>query len=514
MSSEYHDLLAAIRRLEDEIGELSLLEKILLTTDGSVTSLLEVATGSEIQVCTISQEIVSPDSARQQELGIDVGDLINHRVVTLKNARTGEALIYAVSDTPLGRLLPAFRQDMMRADIPIGKILRTHRIEARREITGIDMVQADEEISRIFGVPLQTPCLRRQYLIIHDKKPFMRIQETFPGHASSSFQRVTVVAPSRLHISLIDLCGTLGRVDSGIGIALERPCTVIEARKSNTLEVTGGDEESKERVYQAARRYFVHTGESCEASLRLNGIIPGHAGLGSGTQLVLATLSALSTLFKRNLSVREMAYIAGRGGTSGIGTAAFEYGGFLMDGGHSFGEGRDKSDFRPSSAASGVKPASVTNRLPFPEEWEIILAIPCVGGRVHGGRERDIFREFCPVPLDEVREVCHEVVMRMLPGLVEHDLTLFGAAVNRIQELGFKKHEISLQPPLISSLIREMRLAGAPCVGMSSFGPAVYAITEGNADDIAGVARGMCSESGGQILLTRGRNRGADTWNS
>ena len=514
MSPEYHDLLAAIQRLEDQIGELALLEKILLTTDGSVTSLLEVATGSEIQVCTISQEVVSPDSARQQELGIDAGELINHRVVVLKNARTGEPLIYAISDTPLGRLLPAFRQDMMRADIPIGKILRSHRIEARREITGIDVVHADEPISRIFAIPQNTPCLRRRYRIIHGEKLFIEIQEIFPGHAFNSFQRVYVSAPSRIHISLLDLCGKMGRVDGGVGIALERPCAVIEARKCNTIEVTGGDEESRELVHQAARRYFAHTGADCGAVLRLFRTIPRHSGLGSGTQLALGTLSALSTLFRRSLSVREMAYIAGRGGTSGIGTAAFEYGGFLMDGGHSFGEGKDKSDFRPSSAASGVKPASVTNRLPFPEEWEIILAIPCVGARVYGGRERDIFREFCPVPLEEVREVCHEVVMRMLPGLVEHDLPLFGEAVNRIQEIGFKKHEIALQSPLISSLIREMRLAGAPCAGMSSFGPAVYAITDGNGDEIASIARGMCSERGGQIFITRGRNRGTDTWNS
>lgn len=510
MNREYHDLPAAIRKIEHQVGSLSLLEKILLTTDGSVTSLLEVATGSEVRVCTISQEILSPDSACQQELEIGADELINHRVVTLKNAHTGEPLIYAVSDTPLGRLLPSFRQDMMRADIPIGKILRSHQIEARREITAIDVMVADDQISAIFAIPLHTPCVQRRYRIIHDEKPFMAIREVLPGRASLSTERVTVVAPSRIHISLIDLCGTLGRVDAGTGITLERPCGVLEACKSSVIEVTGGDGKSRGRVYDAARRYFSYTGENCGASLHLRRTIPGHTGLGSGTQLALGTFAALNALYNRNMPVREMASVAGRGGTSGIGAAAFEFGGFLMDGGHSFGEGNDKSDFRPSSAASGVKPAPVTGRQPFPDEWDIVLTIPRSGDRVHGEKERDIFREFCPIPLDEVREVCHEVVVRMLPGLVEHDLALFGAAVNRIQELGFKRREIALQPPLITSLIHTLRDAGAPCVGMSSFGPAVYAITNGNTREIADAARDVCRESKGQVLITKGRNRGAD----
>ena len=38
-------------------------------------------------------------------------------------------------------------------------------------------------------------------------------------------------------------------------------------------------------------------------------------------------------------------------------------------------------------------------------------------------------------------------MMRMLPGIVERDLDLFGSSINTIQGLGFKKVELSLQPP-------------------------------------------------------------------
>ena len=48
---------------------------------------------------------------------------------------------------------------------------------------------------------------------------------------------VRIACPSRLHLGLIDLNGEIGRIDGGVGIALEYPRTVIYARKSDRLEV-------------------------------------------------------------------------------------------------------------------------------------------------------------------------------------------------------------------------------------------------------------------------------------
>jgi beta-ribofuranosylaminobenzene 5'-phosphate synthase len=39
---------------------------------------------------------------------------------------------------------------------------------------------------------------------------------------------IVVTSPSRLHFSLIDLNGELGRVDGGIGVALNEPSLKIE----------------------------------------------------------------------------------------------------------------------------------------------------------------------------------------------------------------------------------------------------------------------------------------------
>ena len=100
--------------------------------------------------------------------------------------------------------------------------------------------------------------------------------------------------------------------------------------------------------------------------------------------------------------------------------------------------------------------------------------------------------------------------MRMLPGIVEKDLDLFGSSVNAIQELGFKKVELSLQPKQIPELIERMRSAGAACAGMSSFGPTVYAIGDTDMQGIEQAARSCMDEhTGGTTRITSARNRGA-----
>ena len=63
----------------------------------------------------------------------------------ISTEESGEVLIYAISHTPVRRLSPDFKDDLMKADIPIGKIIRQHNIEARREILTARVLPATEE---------------------------------------------------------------------------------------------------------------------------------------------------------------------------------------------------------------------------------------------------------------------------------------------------------------------------------------------------------------------------------
>ena len=101
------DIHARILEMEKELGRLSRVQKILLGTDGSVTRILEVITGGQVRITTLAQEVTGAGEEAAGLLGIAEGDPVNHRVVKIEDAGSSP-LIYAVSDTPLGRLSPGF----------------------------------------------------------------------------------------------------------------------------------------------------------------------------------------------------------------------------------------------------------------------------------------------------------------------------------------------------------------------------------------------------------------------
>ncbi|MDD1712985.1 MAG: chorismate pyruvate-lyase family protein [Methanoregulaceae archaeon] len=503
----YADWLDSIERIT---GNLSPLQKVLLGTDGSVTRLLELATGAPVEIRTIQQEIIPADRRCADRLDCREGEPVNHRVVDLLNSRTGEVLIHAVSDTPLSRLSPAIQDDLMRADIPIGRILLRHQIESRREITGVCVQIPDTDSGALTPEKPPEPQLSRQYRIIHRGLPLIHIEESFSCHTFLERQRVVVEAPARLHLGLIDMNGALGRVDGGIGITLREPRILLWAAESAENRVEGGDDGCRDVILRAAAATIAALRLPGGAAFRLQEWYPRHTGLGSGTQLGLAVAQALARLYGHDRSVRDLAGIVGRGGTSGIGTASFESGGFIIDGGHRFGTPGEKSGFLPSAASSGVKPAPVTVRHAFPDDWKILLVIPANIGTVSGQREQDLFRTCCPVPLTDVQAICHEVLMGLLPSLVEHDLDLFAASVNRIQQLGFKRAEIDTQSPVIRETLAMLSDSGAPAAGMSSFGPALYAIGDGDMSSVEDAARRFLDEQGGgTVIRSGGRNFGA-----
>ena len=499
-----------LQQIEEEVGHLSNVQKILLGTDGSVTQLLEAVTGKEVGITTRIQEIVPAEPGVAQTLDILPGSPVNHRVVDIKNNVTGEVLMHARSFTPVEHLPDAFREDLLKADIPIGKIIKKHTIEARREILSAGMVVASEETAGIFRICRGEPILTREYRIIHGGKPLIVITEQFPYHSFPDDRRAIIETPSRLHLGLIDMNGMSGRVDGGIGIALDEPRLLLEARPARNIIVHGGDEGCRNTIRSVAtsvvHQLKIHGG----AEFTVRDMFRQHAGLGSGTQVALATVRALCELYHKPKTPAELAALAGRGGTSGIGAGAFELGGFLIDGGHNFGPGMEKTRFSPSGASRGVRPAGIIIRHDFPRDWKIILATPGVSSGASGSREQDIFTRYCPVPEEEVHKICHEVLMHMVPGVVEHDLSLFARAVNRIQDLGFKRVELGLQHKAIPDLLTVMRDAGAPCAGMSSFGPTVFAISDSDHTDVEVAVRDQLDLlGGGTTLITSARNRGA-----
>ncbi|MDP3066818.1 MAG: chorismate lyase [Methanobacteriaceae archaeon] len=163
-----------IKEIEKRLGGLSSAQKILLATDGSVTTILDVLKG-HVKIRTLVQEFQDADQSIASLFNIEKGDPVNYRVVVIEKDKP---LIHAISLIPVERLNNDFKEDLIRADIPIGRILKKHQVESRREIKSVSVEEPTPEMVEIFDD--ESPVLSRTYNIIHQDQVLVWIKETFP----------------------------------------------------------------------------------------------------------------------------------------------------------------------------------------------------------------------------------------------------------------------------------------------------------------------------------------------
>jgi beta-ribofuranosylaminobenzene 5'-phosphate synthase len=320
-------------------------------------------------------------------------------------------------------------------------------------------------------------------------------------------KRVIVTTPARLHFGLIDMNGEIGRIDGGVGLALESPHTVIEAMPSKGIQVDCRDEPGMvDRVKDALENVCTAYGlDGAYVNVKERPL--PHVGLGSATQALVGAAHAACRLHGIQKPSRELATLVGRGGTSGIGVAAVEDGGFIVDGGHRFRRGQhDKQEYMPSGASVGIDPPPVLARCDFPD-WDVLVVVP-LGKGASGLREVALFKIVCPIPIEQVRQMCHILLMQMMPAVAEKDLESFGQAMEAFQELGFKVFELRAQTNLPGDCLTFLRENGGMGVGMSSWGPAVYAFGEDLSSLWKQSREWLDSHGGGVAVLTKANNRG------
>lgn len=295
---------------------------------------------------------------------------------------------------------------------------------------------------------------------------------------------VRIQAPARLHFGMLDLGGSLGRRFGGIGAGIFDPSLVIELERADAVEVEGAE---SQRAADFALRFLASQGVLAGVRILIRRAIPGHSGLGSGTQLGLAVARGIAELYDLPTHTSALARSVGRARRSGIGTWLFDGGGFVVEGGR-----REGSELI----------APLLARLPIPATWRCVLALPQSVQGVSGDSEVQAFQTLPAPPLREVEHVAHLLVMSLLPALVDGDIVAFGSAVTEIQQINGAWFAPVQGGPFASGasteLIRKMGEWGAVGVGQSSWGPAVYGIVEGDraAAELAGHARALLNGRG------------------
>jgi len=306
----------------------------------------------------------------------------------------------------------------------------------------------------------------------------------------ASGQGVTVVeveAPARLHFGMLDLAGSRGRRFGGIGAAVRPPSLRLTAEPARDDVVVSGDprlgtsaevDEALRAVEAAVKLVLAHEGIDRGLHVTVDRLLPAHHGLGSGTQLALAAATATARVFGLADDPLQLSQVVGRAQRSAVGTYAFAHGGFIVEGGR-----------RPETEA----PAPLVARLPIPEAWRCVLAIPPGVPGVSGAAESAAFARIPAPPPGDAEHIAHLVLMLLLPALADADFATFGAALTEIQAINGRWFAPAQGGPYApgpsATIVQALASWGATGVGQSSWGPAVYALAPDPDTSIALVHR-------------------------
>ena len=309
---------------------------------------------------------------------------------------------------------------------------------------------------------------------------------------------VSITAPARLHLGFLDMNGSRGRRFGSVGLTLDEPCVELSVRRASAFAVTGPH---SERAAQFANALCNRYNFPDDFHLTVSSTIPEHVGLGSGTQLGIAVGVALSRLYRLDLSVREIAVVVQRGQRSGIGAGAFEFGGFLVDGGK----------------GAGDDPPPIVSRVEFPADWRVLLVLERAIQGLHGELEKNAFQALPAFPETLASQLCRLMLMQALPALAERDIESFGNAIGELQRITGDYFSPAqggrFSSPAVAEALAWIEAQGIAGVGQSSWGPTGFAVmaSEEHATALARAAQARWGEAGPlQFVVCGGRNRGGE----
>ncbi|WP_049899296.1 beta-ribofuranosylaminobenzene 5'-phosphate synthase family protein [Halococcus agarilyticus] len=314
-----------------------------------------------------------------------------------------------------------------------------------------------------------------------------------------------VTAGARLHFGFQSLALARERLYGGVGCALAEPRLVVDARPAETVHAD--DPRTGEYADRAVELLGV---SGAEVAVRER--LPRHVGLGSGTQLALAVLAAVARAHDREPRVRERAPALGRGGRSGVGCAAFERGGFVVDAGHR----TERFTADPPAEGEWTVPEPIA-RHALPEAWRFVLVLPdLAAGRSGEGEERSLERVAAHADPAITDEIAKLVARRLLPAAAEGSLKPFGSAIAELGRLNgawYADEQGGVYRPPLGDLIDDLGASAAIAgAGQSSWGPAVYGLTDdAHAEEARTAARDALASAGvdGNVVVCEPRNEGA-----
>lgn len=174
------DLSRALEEGSIDPGGLNAIQRILLTTDGTVTDILEAYLREPMDVVPLAQSIIAA-AERVTDLDVDAGHEIMTREVLLRGRTSGHTVLHATTIVVPDRLGARLTAGLLERKQPIGRLLLAEKAETYREIKRCARGPANG-LARHFHLYETAPFLSRTYVISHNGRGIMRITESFPEH--------------------------------------------------------------------------------------------------------------------------------------------------------------------------------------------------------------------------------------------------------------------------------------------------------------------------------------------
>ena len=272
----------------------------------------------------------------------------------------------------------------------------------------------------------------------------------------SAPQSICVHAPCRLHFGFLSW-GEKSRHFGSLGMTLAQSCIRVTARR-HTHDDLDDDIAAVVALYQQHMRV-----PSLHMRCQHDNVV--HQGLGSGTQWHLAVGMACAIMAGEKTSPRHIMLLANRGKRSGIGLAAFEGGGVLLDGG-----------VHPDRQS----PPPLLCRHDFPDQWRVLLIQDYHHAGVFGTEEKSAFDNLSASTPHQSANLCKVIMLETLPALLERDFITFSRGVRLLQtamiDAFASSQGGSYRSPEVAKALTWLAKNGVIGLGQSSWGPSGFAL--------------------------------------
>lgn len=303
---------------------------------------------------------------------------------------------------------------------------------------------------------------------------------------------VTIYAGSRLHTGFHIIGDRIHGVDyAGGGFYVESPRVKVRVWECTEPRYEGPPE------FQApVTRVLEKTGFTGCASLVESP--PRHVGLGSTTQVMLATYHGIKMIQSDNVDEEDLIKaglnMLGRSKASTVGTLLYALGGFV--------------------SGLGVPPPTDYSilRLEVPRDWRFIIVVPELGKGLGEKEEERVLERVAPAQY-RARQLMTSGFHYLVTGLVRRSLDLVLEGL-RLMQTGTGLHFSTVQGGVyrrdIARIVDEASRDGI-VLAQSSWGPTLYTITtlEASGSDRK-TLEAIMREVGvrGQVIVSAPRNKG------